>query len=162
MTAWVAEIIFYAALAVGVTWVSWRHPVAVIGLTLVLCAVVTNVAYFRSSFASRVTLEVVQAVVIGNSARIAFKASPGWPSAIITGLAAIDTAFCFTVALADIAPDWRGVIFGWGTNALFFIQCLCVGTPGVRDALVGRRSHVAGGRDLDHAHILGDGRQGKD
>lgn len=156
MGAWTIEILFYGALAIGVTWLSRRHALAIVGITLCLCALVTNVAYFGSSLGSRVTLEIIQAVVLMNSARMAFNARPSAAAAIVTGFAAIDVAFCGAVALVDLDPRWASFIFGWVTNGVFAIQCLCVATPGVRDAFMGRRDPVGPLRGLDHADISMD------
>jgi peptidoglycan/LPS O-acetylase OafA/YrhL len=153
MIAWAVEIVFYAALAIWATRISRRHPVVLIGLMLILCSVISNMAYFGGTFYTRLTLEILQAGAVAVIAKVVFRSAPAAPAAIVTGFAALDVAFCGALAISTISDGWRGVALGWFSNGVFAVQCGCVAYPGVRDALARRRHSRANYRRLDNAHL---------
>lgn len=156
---WAIEIFGYAALACGVAWLARRRPMGLVGAALILCTITTNVAYFGTSLWSRVALEVLQALVVFQAARFAYRGGDQLPATIATGLVAIDVAFCATLAMVSITPHAADVLFGWTTNAIFVGLALCVGLPGARDAVVDRRRDRAAERAVRHAHLALDDRK---
>ena len=146
----VIEMTAWALLAAAATRASWHRPEAVIGLSLLLCSVITSAAYFGGSLGSRLVLEVGQAMCVTQTARIAFNARPSWANAAVVLLAVVDTAIAGSLSIAlatgGIAAKAGSMYLGWGANTVFFLQCLCVGGVGVVDAVRdGRRRRGAGG-----------------
>jgi hypothetical protein len=155
MIWWWTQAALYLALAAGVTRLSWRYPAAVVGLTLVFCSTITTAAAWGGSFGTRVTLEVIQALVVVFSAKLAFEVARCVPSVLVVALELVDLAVCALVCLGPY-PVLRAN-FDAETNAVFVLACLCVAYPGARDVvarpaaraargLVGRRGAAANAR----------------
>lgn len=141
---WIIQFVVSAIVVGAATWLSWRHPVGIVGLTLCLCLLITEVSFFGTSLKSRVVIEIVQAVVIVNAARIAFMARPSVIPALIVFLSVLDIAFCMTVLTDVLRGPWTAYIYDRVTAVVFFLQCVFVAAPGSLDALVGwnRDSHA--------------------
>lgn len=159
MILWIAEFVFYAALVGAATRLSWHCASAFVGVTLCACLLVSEAAYFGTSFPARLTIEAIQAVAIINAARVAFRVDHCPSHAIVVLVYLADLAFVTLLAAHVLGKDWRGHSYGVVTNALFAAACLCVAYPGVRDAVYRRRADrrsgglVGRGRPAPNAKI---------
>lgn len=164
MILWIVEFVFYAALVGVATRLSWHCASAFVGVTLCACLLVTEAAYFGTSFAARLTIEAIQAAVIINAARVAFRVDRCPSHAIVVLVYLADLAFVTLVGVHVLGREWRGHSYGVVTNAIFAAACLCVAYPGVRDAVLRRRADrradgVVGRRHLARNATSNQGRK---
>lgn len=158
MAAWIVETIFYAVIAIGATWASWRTEMAAVGLMLVIATTVSTITFFTYSLPTRLVVEVVLELAIAHYATMSLMIRPSWPARIVMTLAAADAVFVGSLSyvLWGNPNAQLGHEFGTVSNALFAVMCCCVAFPGVRDAYVARLGSRLSSRRVDHSHLNRD------
>lgn len=161
LTYWLQSAAYFA-LAACVTGLSWRTPMRIIGFALMAASAITIVAIPSGLILpQRAIVEVLLAMVITITALEAWTHRGGQCAKFAVAFAVADTCFAGSVCLLQDG-SWQMVhIFDITTNVIFAAQCLCVGTPGARNAIGGLvdmwRSAVGHGRSLDADGVRRDG-----
>lgn len=162
MLAFYLEAAAYFVVAACVTGLSWRTPMRIVGLALVAAsALSTLMALSSASLPQRAIVEVLLSLLITTASIEAWTHRGGHIAKLAVAFSFADTCFAGSVCLLQDGSWPATHAFDIVTNVIFAAQCLCVGTPGARNA-IGRvvdlwRSAVDHGRSLDADGVRRDG-----
>ncbi len=152
MIQW-AITLFYIALAIGVTILSWRHPIRSVGIALGIAWAVSVVAALTVDFPQRTIVEVITATMITVGGIDAWTHGQGGrPIRFVWYLSLLDCCFAAALCLFQSSSDTIVSLFDVTTNLIFVGQCLCVAVPGARDVVARWIVRVDHRRALDKAH----------
>jgi hypothetical protein len=121
----------YLSCALLATWLSWRRPVAAVGIALAASSIVCSAAFYQIPSATRPILEIVMATLITACAVCAWAAGQWRVARWLVSFALIDVCFCGAFSMHGRFGKPQMNLFDQITNAIFAMQCVCVAAPGI-------------------------------